>query len=366
MVYNLPVARDEQIAEFIQKALAAGIPVPSLVGLLTANGWTEKEAYAALADHYRLQTGIEVPRRPGSGASARDAFFYLLIFSTLAVWTCALGSLAFTLIDRWLADPLFRGYGESFNSYTVTTCIAAMLVAYPLYLLLSRTVLRDAAAHPEKLDSGVRKWLTYLALVIAASVFMGDLIAALSYLLRGELTSRFLAKSFVVLSLSSGVFWYYFGGLRKTEAVTARLGRDKLMAAVSTAVVALMIVLGFLQLGAPSRQRKLRADGQRLQQLYFLSTSIRNYFTSHASQLPTGLSQLPTYTDPVTHAPYEYHPQQGSQYQLCASFAARSPSEEQNQNFGPMPNLWVHPSGRHCFPLDASLAPQAPPAIYAY
>ncbi|MGH9520539.1 MAG: DUF5671 domain-containing protein [Terriglobales bacterium] len=360
------MARDERIAEFIQKALASGIPVPSLVGLLTANGWTEKEAYAALADHYRLQTGIEVPRRPGSGASARDAFFYLLIFSTLAVWTCALGSLAFTLIDRWLADPLFRGYGESFNSYTVTTCIAALLVAYPLYLLLSRTVLRDAAAHPEKLDSGVRKWLTYLALVIAASVFMGDLIAALAYLLRGELTSRFLAKSFVVLSLSSGVVWYYFGGLRKTEAAAARPGRDKLIAAVSTAVVAVMIVLGFLQLGAPSRQRKLRADGQRLQQLYFLSTSIRNYWTSHASQLPTDLSQLPTYTDPVTQAPYEYHPQQGSHYQLCANFAARSPREEQSQTYGPSPNLWVHPSGHHCFPLDASLAPQSPPVFNAY
>jgi len=366
-VYNLPVARDERIAEFIQKALAAGLPVESLVGLLAANGWTEKEAYAALADHYRRQTGIEVPRRPGSGASARDAFFYLLIFSTLATWTLSLGTLAFALIDRWLADPLFRGYSETFNSYTVTTSIAALIVAYPLYLLLSRVVLREAAVNPDKLDSAVRKWLTYLALVIAASVFMGDLIAALAYLLRGELTSRFLARSFVVLALSSGVVWYYFGGLRKSEAVSSRFGRDRLMAIVSAAVVVLMIVLGFSQLGAPSAQRKLRADSQRLQQLYYLSTAIRNYYTSHPSQLPTGLDQLPgiAYADPVTHAPFEYHPNQGSRYQLCAVFAARTPSEEKDQAAGAWPNLWVHPAGHHCFPLDASLMPQAP-AYYAY
>jgi hypothetical protein len=68
------VSQDQRIAEFIEKALAAGIPHQALVGVLTANGWPEKEVYAALADHYRRQTGIEIPRRAGSGASAKDAF----------------------------------------------------------------------------------------------------------------------------------------------------------------------------------------------------------------------------------------------------------------------------------------------------
>jgi hypothetical protein len=359
-------SRDERIAVYIQKSLDAGIPVASLVGILTANGWTEKEAYAALADHYRRQTGIEVPRRPGSGASARDAFFYLLIFSTLSVWTLSLGSLAFSLIDRWLRDPLFRGYGESFNSYSVATSLAALIVAYPLYLLITRVVLREAVANPEKLDSGVRKWLTYMALVIAAAVFMGDLIAALAFLLRGELTSRFLAKSFVVLVLSGGVFYYYFGGLRKIEATAARFGRDRLMALVSTAAVCLMIVLGFLQLGAPSAQRKLVADSQRLQQLYVLSSAVRNYWQSHSSQLPASLNQLPgtAHADPVTRMPFEYLPGQGSQYQLCAVFVAPSPAEDENQpraEFDP----WNHPAGRHCFLLDATVYPQAPAYNYS-
>ena len=63
------MSRDNRIEEFIQKSLDAGIPVPSFVGLLTARGWTEKQAYSALADHYQNQTGIEVPPRPSSGAS---------------------------------------------------------------------------------------------------------------------------------------------------------------------------------------------------------------------------------------------------------------------------------------------------------
>jgi hypothetical protein len=362
------MSRDNRIAEFTQKALDAGIPVPSLVGLLTARGWTEKQAYSALADHYQSRTGIEVPPRPNSGASARDAFFYLLIFSTLAVWTLSLGCLAFSLIDRWLVDPLFRGYGEAFNTYTVTMSLAAVIVAFPLYLLVSRVVLREAAADPDKLESGIRKWLTYMALVIAASVFMGDLITALAYLLRGELTSRFLAKSFVVLVLSSGVFWYYFGGLRKLATAASRFSRDRVMAVASAVVVAIMIGLGFIHLGAPGAQRKLVADSQRVQRLYMLSNAIRNYWLSHASQLPSNLSEVPgSYLDPITNQTFEYLRGRGNQYQLCAVFAAHSPREEDNQPPRGDPSAWPHPTGRHCFVFDASVPPPQPSYnYYAY
>ena len=360
--------RDNRIEEFIQKSLDAGIPLPSFVGLLTARGWTEKQAYSALADHYRSQTGIEVPPRPNSGASARDAFFYLLIFSTLSVWTLSLGCLAFSLIDRWLADPLFRGYGEAFNTYTVTMSLAAVIVAFPLYLLVSRVVLREAAADSDKLESGIRKWLTYMALVIAASVFTGDLITALAYLLRGELTSRFLAKSFVVLVLSSGVFWYYFGGLRKIEIAAGRFSRDRSMASASAVVVAIVIVLSFMRLGTPSAQRQLVADSQRVQRLYMLSTEVRNYWTAHASQLPSSLAEIPgPHLDPITNRNFEYLPGQESQYQLCAVFAARTPREEGNQPSRDDSNAWTHSAGRHCFVLDASAPPQQPSYnYYAY
>jgi Domain of unknown function (DUF5671) len=355
------VPTDTRITEFIEKALAAGIPHESLVGILVARGWPEKEVYDALADHYQRLTGIDIPRRAGAGASAKEAFFYLLIFSTLATWTIGLGCLAFALIDRWMADPLFYGYQQTFDTYTITSSLAALIVAFPLYLLISRTVVAEAALHPEKLDSSIRKWLTYMALVIAASVFMGDLIAALAYLLRGELTSRFLAKSLVVLALSAGVFFYYFGGLRKTDATAAKPGRDRLMAGLSSAVVALMVVLGFLQLGPPSAQREFRADAQRVRQLYQLSAEIKNYWTSHASQLPPGIDQLPSsaYVDPITHAHYEYRPRQGSQYELCAFFAR---SSDPRESVSPSPTPWIHPAGRHCFPLDASVMSQSPPS----
>lgn len=348
---------DPRISEFLEKALSAGIPHQSLIGLLTAQGWREKDVYRALGEHYRKLLAIDIPHRSGAGASAKDAFFYLLIFSTLATWTLGLGTLAFQLIDRWLADPLFSNFQRPLATYEITWSLAAILIAFPLYLLISRVVLREAAADPEKLDSGIRKWLTYMALVIAASVFMGDLIAALAYLLRGELTSRFLAKSFVVLALSGGVFFYYFGGLRKTDGPTASSGRDRWITVLSSAVVGLMLILGFLQLGPPRAQRALRADAQCVHQLYQLGMQIQNYWRSHASQLPAAIDSLPgPHVDPVMHTHYEYLPGQGSQYELCATFARDSQSDGITSD----PDPWSHPAGRHCFPLDASAPLQYP------
>ncbi|HTV03832.1 MAG TPA: DUF5671 domain-containing protein [Acidobacteriaceae bacterium] len=348
------------IAEFIEKTLAAGIPAETAAKILTAQGWPEKVVYAALGEHYQKVTGVEIPRRAAAGTSAKDAFFYLLLFATLATWMLSLGSLAFSLIDHWFADPLVPAYQGAMDTYSITTSLAAILVAYPLFLLISRTVARETAAHPEKLDSGIRKWLTYMALVVAAGIFMGDLITVLGYLLRGALTSQFVAKSFVVLALSGSVFFYYFGGVRRTD--TAAGGSHRLMAGISAAVVAVMLVLGFLQLGPPREQRELRADNLRVRQIYGLSMQISNYWKSNNSQLPADLSQLPGaalgsgFDDPITHARYEYRPGQNGHYALCANFAQRSRSVQNSYAV----DVWLHPSGHYCFQLNAAVMPQYP------
>ena len=352
---------DPGIAEFIEKALAVGISHESLVGILTARGWPEKEVYEALAFHFERRTGVKIPPRPGAGASAKEAFFYLLVFSTLATWTIGFSYLAFALIDWRFADSLFSRNQQVFETYTVTWSLAALIVAFPLYLLISRIVVRETAAHPDKLDSPIRKWLTYMALVIAAGVFMGDLITVLASLLRGEATSRFLSKAFIVLLLSGGVFSYYFGGLRKTEVAAGAFNRDRLMALLSSAVVLLLAILGFTHLGPPRAQRELRADSQRIANLYQIATQVKLYWAAHGSQLPPDIpSVAPVYADPVTHRPYDYHAEQGSRYQLCATFARRS----ERNDAGSVPDQWAHPAGNYCFSLDASVGLQSPPMYF--
>lgn len=354
------MALDPKIYDFIERAKASGASEDSLVGILTTRGWPEKEVYEALAVHYERLTGINVPSRGGGATAAKDAFFYLLVFSTLATWTIALGSMAFTLIDWWLTDTLFSpGYAQSFESYNIAAAMASMLVAFPIFLLVSRAVVRDARSTPDKLNSPVRKWLTYLALVIAAAVVIGDLITVVTYLLRGEITSRFMAKAFVVLVISGGVFFYYFFGTKKPEEpeVRAGFGRDAWMAVVSAVAVIAMVILGFAHIGSPGTQRILRADQKRVQDLYQLSVQINARWKTGDKKLPEHLDELrdTPLADPITRAAYEYRPKQGSQYELCAQFSAPSKHEKANIN-----NAWAHSAGRYCFSLDAAEAPENP------
>lgn len=358
MVYNTCMDPNSNIADFLAQAQTSGIPHTTLVGLLTSQGWTEKEIYEALAAQYRL-TGLTVPRRPAAGSSAREAFFYLLLFSTLATWTVAFSLLAFELIDRWLPDPLF--YANQFYTYqaeteTMTSSLAALIVAFPLFLLLSNAITRTLAANPERRHSPTRKWLTYLALVIAACVFMGDLIAALSPLLRGELTSRFLAKALVVLALSAGVFTFYFGGLRHPAKPPIH---NRLAATLTSALAALLVALAFFNLGSPRVQREIRTDIERANDLQQVSSEVNTYFSTHSDQLPSSVAQVESHlVDPATHASYEFHPHQGGHYELCTTFIRASEPRLR------IPYPWAHPIGHHCFPLDAPLGQVLPTFRY--
>jgi hypothetical protein len=349
-----------EMHSFIERAKASGVSDQALVGMLSARGWPEKDVYQELAVHYEGLTGIEIPNRRGSGAGAKDAFFYLLTFSVLATWTIALASLAFALIEHRFADALFNRGGDT-AFYEVSSSMAAVLIAYPLYLLLTRLVARETRLHPEKLNSPVRKWLTYMALVIAAGVILCDLITAVEYLLRGEITERFLLKVLVVLLLSVGVFFYYFLGLKETEVPTTPTYRrwNGMLAIASLVFVATVVTFGFGFTGAPGTQRGRRADSRRLQDLAGMGQEISSRWRSN-QKLPEHLDELGEIvkSDPVTRTSYGYQVVGGSRYQLCATFTLPSgpPIDD---------GSWKHPAGYYCFPLDAAQTLVSPPVFYA-
>jgi hypothetical protein len=207
-----------EIQEFLDSARGQGATDEIIVGLLRGRGWPEEDVYRALADHFETRSGLLVPIYKRSG-SAKDAFLYLLSFSTLATWSIGLGSVVFTLIDRWIKDPLSQSNYYAGSYYQMADSLACIIVAFPIYLLTMRYITQELEIHPEKLESTVRKWLTYIALLIAAGIVVGDLITFLTYFLRGELTARFIAKVATALVIAGGIFWYYIGSLAKRGVV---------------------------------------------------------------------------------------------------------------------------------------------------
>jgi hypothetical protein len=212
----MTLAARPELQEFVAAAKEKGASDETVVGMLEGAGWSRGEIWRALGRHYESLTQLQVPSGKKSTTPAKDAFLYLFSFSTLATWTFALGSICFTLIDDWIKDPVD---GRNYNnvSYEISIGLACLIVTFPLYLLVMKIIVSETRRMPEKLDSPVRKWLTYIALLIAAGCIVGDSITFLTYYLRGEVTARFVAKVVVTLFISGGVFWYYLGSLRESR-----------------------------------------------------------------------------------------------------------------------------------------------------
>jgi uncharacterized membrane protein YidH (DUF202 family) len=356
-----------RLEDFVAASKEKGASDEFLANVLTRRGWPADAVYAALGRYWEGITGISIPERGRSGESARDGFLYLLSFATLATWTTALGAMIFDFINRWLPDAVSRSNVFNLRS-TLSWEMARLAVAFPIYLLVTRLTLREAIGHPERLDSGVRKWLTYLALLGTAGTMICDLIWFLDYLLGGEITLRFVLKSITVLIIAAAIFSYYLGSLKwnsKTNASRAKF-QTLLFGGGSAIAVIVTFCIGIAVAGTPAQQRQVEADEKRVQDLHALAAGIRAWHDQAPvlhpnATIPASLPQLARdgrfpvtrISDPETHVTYEFHPRGGTRYELCANFSSNAP-DDRSTPLGYHSDFWRYGKGQTCFVLDAS------------
>ena len=338
---------------FLQAAKAKGATDEFLVALMKEQGWPESEVYQALGRHYAEATGLAIPAARGRLESAREAFFHLLAFATLASWIFATGSIWFELIDTWFPDAT-RSYYSQWGWSRISWQMAAIIVAFPAFVYATRAVLNDVEANPDKAASAIRRWLTNIASLIAALIFIGDLMALVAALLQGELTVRFVLQCLTIFVLAGAVFLYY-----KRERSTRLWNRGFALAAA--AAILLSLGLGFLKTGSPAEQRLRAEDRRRAQDLSNIASRIQGHWQNQKA-LPATMDELTagaaaglTLKDPFTQEPYVYVGLAAPKYQLCAVFATATPSIP-NQ---PRP-AWAHGKGYECLNLDASKSPEYP------
>jgi hypothetical protein len=206
----------EELIAFVKDALARGLGRVEIRAALREAGWRDEEVDKALGAFSEVVFPIPVPR-PQPYLSARETFFYLLQFAALYTSGFNLGRLAFLLIERAFPDAIDQPWMIDRSGDGIRWSIASLVVAFPIFLLVSRSLARAAARDPERRGSKIRKWLTYLTLFVAASVLTGDLITLIYNVLGGEITTRFLLKTAVVAAISGGIFGYYLWDLRGEE-----------------------------------------------------------------------------------------------------------------------------------------------------
>lgn len=208
-----------ELTQFVRDALAQGSKREDVQEALRSAGWPDDEIQDALSRFAVLEFPVPVPRRRHS-VSAKEALGYLVTFFALWVSAISLGNLLSAFVETAFPDPAYdsRYYNYDYAMESVRWFIASLVVAFPLYLILTIRNLRAISRDPALRESPVRKWLISLTLFAAACVALTTLIVVVANGLGGEMGIRFVLKCLVVLAISGGVFGFYISELRRGEA----------------------------------------------------------------------------------------------------------------------------------------------------
>jgi hypothetical protein len=203
---------DTRLNDFIYSALRAGKNRSEITEALISAGWSQEQIRDGLRSFADISFTVPVPK-PRAHLSARDAFFYLLMFGTLYVSAYQLGSLLFAFID--LAYPAgFAEYVIAGAERSIRWATASLIIAFPVFFWVSIKLGREVSQEPVRRQSAVRRWLTYLTMLLAIGVIVGDLITLTYNLLSGDLTLRFVLKILVVAAIAGAILGYYLHSIR--------------------------------------------------------------------------------------------------------------------------------------------------------
>ena len=210
------MAVNEQLDAFVKRGLEQRLDRARMEQALLQAGWPADQVRKALAAYVDVDFPIPVPR-PLPSATTRDAFMYVIVLGTMVLCAYQFGALVFEIINRAVPDPMdvrqiaYSGVGMRWS-------IATLIVAFPVFVVMSRLVDRAARLDPTKRASRIRRRLTYIVLFVASSVLIGDLTTLVYYFLGGEVTLRFFLKVLTVAAIAGSVFLHYVWDLRAAEA----------------------------------------------------------------------------------------------------------------------------------------------------
>lgn len=364
--------------DFVREALNRGAKPDAIAAELAAAGWAKRDVDAALAQWAVASFGLAVPK-PKTYVSAREAFLYIVMFALLGLVAYNLSSLVFALIDRAIADALDTSTQYS-RSMQVRSALSALAVATPLLAGFGWYIAKARRADPAMQQSRVRKWLTYVTLIVAALIFVGDLIALVYNFLSGDLSQRLLLKMVVVALISGGIFIFFVRDV-ETERARGKFGLAPVMAALGAAFVAVAFAGGLLSIENPIAAREYRLDGARVAAVRRVAGAAQCAY-SFTNRIPRSYNEIradfaersvPVYGNCNTvlftaddERVIAYQMEDASHIRLCTDFfrPSRAATDDPVELRYPVPDVPVFDerrpaAGRHCYRIRLVKLPPA-------
>lgn len=271
-------------------------------------------------------------------------------------------SLSFLLVLLFgLINILFPDTAENYwqieNAQSMIRIgIAMVVVFFPTYLLLTRTVNKLRRKEKQGKYLVLTKWLIYLSLLVGGLVLLIDLVVVIMTFLEGEISERFILKALAVLVVIGCAFFYY---LRDAKGYWLKNEAQSLLFAGATAVIVLAsVITGGLNIDTPVEVREQKIDNQVIQDLQDMQWRIEDYYRTNDT-LPENLQELygafDAPTAPENRSDYKYETVDATKYKFCGEFAHDSsrndsiarPVMEKNYN-------WDYKAGEWCFEREVT------------
>jgi len=256
---------------------------------------------------------------------AKFAFYYLLALVSLGFVALPVGQIFFQIINKNLPD-LYGNYGTDFSQDILKFAISAIIIAAPVFFIISRLIYRSLIAGKLEKDAGIRRWLSYFILLVTAVLIIVFLILTILSFLNGELTAQFIFKVLTVVGISSITFSFYLYDIRRTVIDK----KDKVMKAYmfgSLFIILVAFVLSLFIMESPEQTRNRRIDNEIINNFYAIDNNINSYYSTNKN-LPQNLDVIKNevgfneniYNSPVSGEAYKYEIIATSSYKLCTNF----------------------------------------------
>ena len=139
----------QELETFVRAALERGSSKPEIEKALSEAGWSSEQTRSALSVFADIQFPVPVPK-PRPHLSAREAFLYLVLYTTLYLTSYYLGCLLFELIDHAFPDLADTAYSWQSPTERIRWAASSIVVAFPIFLFLSWHTYRELARDPAK------------------------------------------------------------------------------------------------------------------------------------------------------------------------------------------------------------------------
>jgi len=329
-------------------------------------------------------------------ASLTPKFFFvsLGVIVTLITSVSSLLILFFETLNNKFPDALNSVYQYGYNTYnfdTIRSSLSTLIIFFPIFFALSyfwRKISNGDLGHT---DNIIRKWMIYIILFLSSVVIVIDLVTLVRYFVAGEITNRFIFKVFGTAIVAIVVGFNYYFELKENELNIWKKRIGLIAGIISILIVTGLISLSFAVMGSPQKQRALRFDQRRIEDLQNIQYQIINYW-QQKEKLPAVISDvsnpLSGYSIPVDPEfekdnKYEYLVKDKLSFELCATFSLDMQKGWQESNYGgitpmsavkidntvssyPYPGgineSWDHKTGRTCFirTIDKDIYPPFP------